>query len=468
MILLLLLALALPVRAQETLRFPKPFFFGLASAPGQAEDGLNDIWAAWGRAGRIAGYADTPVPDERLEFWSHPEVELDWAARSGAGVYRLGVDWGRVEPAPHRFDETALARYKRILQIAHSRHLKVMVTLMHHSVPPWVQARGGWLNDATRADYLEFAQKTIAALHGRADWWVSFNEPNVFAPLAYTVGLWPPGGKRPPWSLLALGPYRGETVKALDRMAAAHDALYEWAHREYPGIKLGFALNMARYAGKTWFARLCARYPDYLLNWRFPEETRGRMDFFGVNYYGAEWVSDGHLVLDPAEEYSEAGRAVYPEGLYELLKEVHARFPAPPIIITENGIADSTDVLRPAYLLEHLAAVARARAEGVPVAGYLFWTLSDNLEWSDGYCPKFGLLSVDRAHGLRRTPRPSFYLFRRVATTREVTPAMRAAAWALVASHAGKPRPMCRAPDAQTALATPRERPFSRTDWRFK
>ena len=28
--------------------------------------------------------------------------------------------------------------------------MKIMLTLMHHSVPKWAQARGGWLNDGMK------------------------------------------------------------------------------------------------------------------------------------------------------------------------------------------------------------------------------------------------------------------------------------------------------------------------------
>lgn len=48
--------------------------------------------------------------------------------------------------------------------------------------------------------------------------------------------------------------------------------------------------------------------------------------------------------------------------------------------------------------------------------GYLFWTVSDNWEWADGYGPKFGLVAVDRANGLARIPRPSYHLFSKVST----------------------------------------------------
>jgi beta-glucosidase/6-phospho-beta-glucosidase/beta-galactosidase len=174
------------------------------------------------------------------------------------------------------------------------------------------------------------------------------------------------------------------------------------------------------------------------------------------------------LVIKPDLEYSESGRAIYPEGLYLLLKEVHRRFPEPPVIVTENGISDSTDILRPSYMIEHLQAVAQARAEGVPVEGYIFWTLSDNLEWADGYCPKFGLAAVDRAHGLRRLPRPSYDLFRIIVTTREITAAMRREAREKVDAHVGENRPFCRSEDGFTPLDAPIERKILSQNWRFR
>ena len=78
-----------------------------------------------------------------------------------------------------------------------------------------------------------------------------------------------------------------------------------------------------------------------------------------------------------------------------------------PVYITENGIADSDDDQRPAYLTDHLGQLRTAiRADGVDVRGYFQWSLIDNLEWVYGYAPKFGLYSFDPAT-LKRTARPS-------------------------------------------------------------
>jgi beta-glucosidase/6-phospho-beta-glucosidase/beta-galactosidase len=52
--------------------------------------------------------------------------------------------------------------------------------------------------------------------------------------------------------------------------------------------------------------------------------------------------------------------------------------------------------------------------QGVPVDGYFHWTISDSWEWAEGYCPKFGLVDVDRTNKLHRSPRLSYFLFKQV------------------------------------------------------
>ena len=58
-------------------------------------------------------------------------------------------------------------------------------------------------------------------------------------------------------------------------------------------------------------------------------------------------------------------------------------------------MADGRDVLRSDFLRAHLYAVDRARAEGVDVVGYIYWSLIDNFEWSHGARGHFGLFSID-------------------------------------------------------------------------
>ena len=163
------------------------------------------------------------------------------------------------------------------------------------------------------------------------------------------------------------------------------------------------------------------------MNWHLPGRIRRHMDFFLMNYYGAKWLKGESLSLDSREEYSEAGRAIDVGGLLDLLTIINVRYPSLPILITENGIADASDGIRSAYMIQHLAAVQNAIARKIPVQGYFVWTLTDNLEWSDGYCPKFGLVSVDRKTMIR-TPRPSYNLYQQIIGSKEITEAQRSKA----------------------------------------
>ena len=66
------------------------------------------------------------------------------------------------------------------------------------------------------------------------------------------------------------------------------------------------------------------------------------------------------------------------------------RFDDPP---AANGHVE--DPQRTAYLQGHLAALARAVADGVDVRRYCVWSLLDNFEWEEGYDKRFGIVHVD-------------------------------------------------------------------------
>ena len=106
-----------------------------------------------------------------------------------------------------------------------------------------------------------------------------------------------------------------------------------------------------------------------ILNFPFIDAVVSTVDFVGLNYYGKEIQSGIGVVIVPEDEYSEAGRNVFPDGAYLLLKEFSDRYkathPGLKWIMTENGISDRTDILRPSFIIEHLLALNKAMTEGV-------------------------------------------------------------------------------------------------------
>lgn len=137
---------------------------------------------------------------------------------------------------------------------------------------------------------------------------------------------------------------------------------------------------------------------------------RNTFDFVGVNYYGRYAVR-----FDPTVPGTLFGRhvqrptvrtatsdwgQVYPEGLTRQLVRL-GRLDAP-LYVTENGIFDNADLVRPQYLVDHVHAVHRAIEQGADVRGYFHWSLVDNFEWAEGWRTHFGLIAVDPTTQRRR------------------------------------------------------------------
>jgi beta-glucosidase len=266
----------------------------------------------------------------------------------------------------------------------------------------------------------------------------------VLAAQAYLLGVWPPAEK----SVLS-------ALRAHYRLLEAHVAAYR-ALKEARGdaVAVGIAHHLrvvepARSGRRG--DRAAARAFGHVFNDAFAAavcegrmygaldavvraqtgfrvaDARGTQDFFGINYYSRDVVrlSLRHAAelfvarsVPAGAEVSDLGWEVYPEGLGLVIRR-WARRSGLPVYVTETGIADASDSKRGPFLARHLAEIARAIADGVPVRGYFHWSLLDNFEWAEGYWPRFGLVEVDYAT-LERRPRKSAFLYARIAREREV------------------------------------------------
>lgn len=465
----------------EDIHFPENFFFGVASAPSQVEDDLIDSWVSWANKGKVAAYHNQNLPEERIRFWSEPETELDLAVKAGVKVYRLGVDWSRLFPNENSTspDPKAVARYREILKMIKERKMKVMLTIFHHSEPQWTLDKGSWTNPKMLEYFKLFSESVVVELGDLVDYWVTFNEANVYLLMTQIANIWPNReNKADPLGLFNFGFIKGKFQRSLERIGEAHRSLYQFIKARYPQTQVGFAHNVSNYTASGPLSFILAIVSNNKLNDQFMKMTVAHCDFIGINFYGAEVLKVVQITLSKHYEYSDSGRAISPNSFYDVLKSFHRKYNLErkhrqkndkrilPIIITENGVADAEDWLRPSYLIEHLHALHKAMSEGVPVAGYITWTLTDNFEWADGYCPKFGLVAVDR-NNFERKPRESFFLFRSIAISHTITALERQVAWMKVQDRVGQPRLMCRSKDGISPLDEPRFVPVKAIDWRF-
>ncbi|PJB52623.1 MAG: hypothetical protein CO099_11645 [Bdellovibrio sp. CG_4_9_14_3_um_filter_39_7] len=454
----------------QAIQFPPDFFFGVANAPSQVEDQLDDIWMDFAHSHKVRAFENIYRPEERIHFWTQPEVELDLARDLHIKVFRLGIDWQRLFPKKGEINREALLHYRDIIQSIHERGMKVMLTLFHHTEPHWTYDYGGWRNEMVIHDFENFWQAVLNELGSQVDYLVTFNEAQVYALLSQVAGEWPYKDKPRRLGLFNFGPFKGRFEKSLEHMATAHKQIYQWSKERHLKFPIGIAHNVANYQGVNKISEISAWMSWQKMNYRFVDLISDKLDFLGLNYYGREVIKGTSVILSNDFEYSDSGRAIDPKGLYEILKKFDRRYHHIPFIITENGIADQNDWIRPAYLIEHLAAIRKAMSEGVKVQGYIHWTLTDNFEWADGYCPKFGLTEVVREGEapFLRLKRESFSLFSRIAQNGQVNAKERSLQWQKYLDHKGQNRPQCRAKDGVRGLDTPRLEALKGLDWRFK
>ncbi len=94
-----------------------------------------------------------------------------------------------------------------------------------------------------------------------------------------------------------------------------------------------------------------------------------------------------------------------------------------PMIITENGVPDAEDHLRPRYLVEHIREIWRGVNFNWPVKGYFHWTLVDNFEWALGWTHRFGLWQLDTGTQSRQK-RPSAELYEAICKSNSLSTEM--------------------------------------------
>lgn len=161
------------------------------------------------------------------------------------------------------------------------------------------------------------------------------------------------------------------------------------------------------------------------------KEASTQNDFFGLNYYQSQFIQAydgpsgnkfngtgdkgsssfsfhgvGQIVQKPGVPTTDWDWNIYPEGLYDILKRVSKEYPnSKTIYITENGLGYKDNFVsedqviddepRIDYIDQHVAALLKARSEGVNVQGYFVWSLQDQFSWANGYNKRYGLFYVD-------------------------------------------------------------------------
>ncbi|MDF1521943.1 MAG: GH1 family beta-glucosidase [Trueperaceae bacterium] len=434
--------------------FPSEFVWGVSTSAYQIEGAATaggkrpSIWDAFVR--RRGAVADGATGDVAIDHLARLDEDVALIAGLGVRAYRFSIAWSRWFPdGDRRVAPAGRDVYDRLVDRLLEHGVAPWPCLYHWDLPAALQQRGGWTARDTVDRFADYAAAVLDVLGDRVGHVALRNEPNVHAVLGHLLGVHAPG-----------------TVDVGAFAAAAHHqhlaTARVLARLRGDGVRarLGTVLNLqpvdpasdapedaaaARLLDAAWNAQALApwsggRYPEDLAALFAPvvrdgdeQELRAPLDWIGLNLYTRHRVAADPKSLiglrlvgaGPDVATTAMGWAVAPDALREQLHRLARSLPGVPIYVTENGAAFEEapgldgvvdDRPRVRYLRDHVASVARARAEGVDVRGYFVWTLWDDFEWADGYGPTFGLVHVDR-RDLTRTPERSFDWYRRLVAT---------------------------------------------------
>src|ERR1700743_1333148 len=354
-----------------TSMFPPDFVWGVATSAFQIEgaafeDGKGE--SIWDRFCRVPGaIADASNGDVACDHYHRLDADVDLVASLDLDLYRFSTAWPRVQPLGEgAWNEKGLAFYDRLVDGLLARGLAPHLTLNHWDLPQALQDKGGWNSRDTVHRFVDYALGIQRRLGDRLAAITTHNEPWIVAVLGHEQGTFAPGIKS-----------RKVAAQVAHHLLLSHGLALRALRAEGATAKLGIALNLAEQMpvtdsaadkakaelddalGRRWFA-------DPLFKGAYPAEVLAEfgadapvveagdmdgiatpMDYVGIKYYRAALSR----AAPPIEEKDKPcprtsmGWEIYPEGLYQLLLQMHRDSQLPATYITENGGAFP----RPAY-----------------------------------------------------------------------------------------------------------------------
>lgn len=405
--------------------FSKDFLWGAASAAAQVE-------GAWGEDGKCPSIWDAAGPRIKNNETCHTacdhyhryKEDVALMRELGLKSYRFSVSWCRVMPEKGKTNPRGLAFYKSLVKELRSANIEPLCTLYHWDLPQWAQDEGGWKNDKIQDWYLDYVRAVVDALSDDVQYWMTFNEPQMFIMGGYVSGTTAPF-KREFFSfrrhhLRNMLLCHGKAVRLIREIAKTPP-------------KIGLAMASTTYIPDTESDEDLEKAKDYSFEHMIGEGSNSLymdpiglgkaskmlkrnlsaedlkiisepIDFIGVNVYQPSngMINKKGYNTDELPK-TMMGWVIDGRCLYWTIRQYWERYHIP-IMVTENGMANPDtagadgrvhDSIRSEFLDSFISNMKRAVDEGIPVLGYQHWSIMDNFEWTEGYAPRFGLVYVD-------------------------------------------------------------------------
>jgi beta-glucosidase len=392
--------------------WPKGFVWGAAISAHQSEGGNvnSDSWLLEHLPGTV--YKDSS--GDACDSYHRYEQDFAIARSIGLDCYRFGIEWARIEPEPGEFSQAQLDHYARVVASCRAHGLLPILSYNHFTVPRWFAMRGRWEQADSPDLFARYCERATRAFGDQIGLAAPFNEANIsrLIKVLRPTTTAESGARR---TAMIAAAARATNSPAFSSILFADpdrvDANLLEAHtRAYQAIKAGpgdfpVGVTLTTQPIEAVGEGSVAGQVEDTLYGRWWDAVNAS-DFVGVQaYFRFRVDAQGIMEAPRGAVMTDAGYEYYPQALSGAVR-LAARKTRKPIYVTESGIAAADDARRIAWLDASVAEVSRCLAEGIDVRSYIYWSLLDNFEWTQGYAQRFGLVAVDRTT-FARTPKPS-------------------------------------------------------------
>ena len=383
---------------------------GAAGSSGQGlpkSDGRNFMFATGIECSDPTIEHGTVRRDELAEcgHYEHYKDDLRLVKELGLKVLRYGLPYHATHLGPGKYDwsfaDDAMAEIRRL-------GITPILDLLHFGVPDWI---GNFQNPELPVLFAEYAA-AVAARYPWVRYYTPVNEIYVTARVSAKDGLWNEQLKSDRAFVTAMKHLVAASIMGTQAIAQARPdvVIVQSESAEYTWEARAVQSAAVRLANKQRFISLDLLYanpPDAeICHWLADNGlTRAEYDWFmqgeppghqvmGNDYYGRNEriiKPDGGMV--PAEDVA---------GWYAITHEYYARYKRP-VFHTETNVSDPEAA--PSWLWKQWINVMRMRRDGVPVLGFTWYSLIDQVDWDTQLAEKNGRVFGCGLYGLDRKPR---------------------------------------------------------------
>lgn len=415
-------------------KFAEGFMLGAATAAHQVEGNniYNDYWAQE----QVPHSMFNEPSLDAVDHYNRYEEDIRLMAQAGLNTYRFSIEWARIQPEKDAWDENEVEHYRKVLKCCHENGVRPIVTMMHFSSPKWLISMGGWENPEVVDLFASYCRRLVGELGDQMEYVCTINEANMrlqLAALMQEMMKRMSGAQGAGTDKAAAGGSESDVQVGINLnkenmmlgmvecaqafglkdprdmhtfvsqctpegdllVMKAHEAARDAMKEECPHLKIGLTLSLhdmvARPGGEKFAEK---EWDDEFLHY-LPYIEHD--DFLGVQCYTRKFFDGNGVAEAPAgSARTQMGYEDYPAAISDVVRKVAERFKGD-LIVTENGIATDNDARRCEFIREAVDGLVQCIEDGIPLKGYMYWSLLDNFEWQKGFSMTFGLIAVDRA-----------------------------------------------------------------------